>query len=261
MDLEMQEHYFHSVPKTKDDQSAGKQEDSVRLCIVFRTGSNFSQNSDSGRPCEDLGPKSFPLQIFGNHIPGLSEGNVYTRGQLFAMGAHRMQQRGISGKIETGADAIIVSGLREDKLGCDRFVQFVYAVEQRKGGKSVLTSFQKGLPIRIFRSSHYQSPYKAVSKDEHKTAIYRYDGLYKVVRHRNPLTPQRPFIFELLRVDPTAGAGKDDDAKRYSNIYSNNAVLAQYTRMGTIQSQEACAIGFHQNLIDCVHDLEAVKAS
>jgi len=217
MDREMQKHYFHSIPKSNNDIE--KREDSLRLCIVFRTGQNAEHSFDSGRPCDDLSPKEGPVQIFSNKILELAEGEVYTREQLFQMGAHRMQQRGISGNMETSADAMIISSLREDKLGCDRFHQFVYAVEQKKGGKAVLTSKEKNLPIRVFRSSHYESPFKAISMNERKSCstIYRYDGLYKVMRYREPVVPGRPFIFEFRRIDASKNAGSEAYPNRCSN--------------------------------------------
>ncbi|CAJ1953968.1 unnamed protein product [Cylindrotheca closterium] len=229
MDGEMQKYYFHSVPKSKETVGA---EESFRLSIVFRTGNDVYQLQDSGRPCENLAPKIRPAQIFGNKINGLDEGTLYSRAELFNMGAHRMQQRGISGNVKAGADAMIVSGLREDKLGVDHFCKLVYAVEQVKGGMSVMTSFNKGLPIRVFRSSNYQSRYKAISMSEMKDSStkYRYDGLYKVVKKRDPVTCKGPFIFELCRVE----AGTDEN----SNRFNNREVFVEYIKMGTMSTLE-----------------------
>ncbi|KAL3927363.1 MAG: hypothetical protein SGBAC_013116 [Bacillariaceae sp.] len=244
MDKQMQQHYFHSVPKTTNTVVS---EDSFRLSIVFRTGSDFMQWQDSGQPCENLAPKARPLQLFGNGILGLFEGETYTRSELFNMGAHRMQQRGISGKMKAGADAMIVSGLREDKLGRDYFHQLVYAVEQCKGGMSVMTSSKKGLPIRVFRSSNYESPYKANSMADAKNAStrYRYDGLYKVVTSCKPLENKNLFIFELHRLE----AGSDE----HSNRIDNKKVLAEYTQMGTMQTQEAYTeVKYRRGLMESV---------
>lgn len=244
MDGEMQEHYFHSVPKTKGPSFA---EDSFRLSIVFRTGRDSSQWQDSGRACENLAPRARPSQIFGKGILGLFEGGLYTRLELFNMGAHRMQQRGISGNMKAGADAMIVSGLREDKLGCDNFCQLVYAVEKLKGGMSVVMSYNENKPIRVFRSSNYKSPYRAITLNDTKesSTVYRYDGLYKVVNMCNPMTSKGPYIFELHRLDV--------DIEGYSNEFSNREALAIYASMGTVEIQEAYAtVGTCQNLMQKV---------
>jgi len=235
MDGKMQEFYFHSVPKTKD--TVATDDGSYRLSIVFRTGRDCSLSQDSGQPCEDLAPKVLPSQVFGKDILGLSEGRLYSRLELFNMGAHRMQQRGISGNMKAGADAMIVSGLRQDGLGCDRFHQLVYAVERKKGGVSVKTSFDKSLPIRVFRSSNYdESPYKATSMDDTKltSTRYRYDGLYEVVKYCEPLVKNGPYFFELHRLDSSSS----EDIDESPNEYANRDVLEEYTQMGTIQVQQ-----------------------
>lgn len=252
MDKEMQGHYFHSVPKTTD--TVVSEDDSFRLSIVFRTGRDFIQWQDSGQPCENLAPKVRPLQLFGNGILGLVEGETYTRLELFNMGAHRMQQRGISGNMKAGADAMIVSGLREDKLGRDYFHQLVYAVERYKGGMSVMTSSKNGLPIRVFRSSNYESPYKASKMADAKNAStsYRYDGLYEVVTSCKPLENENLFIFELHRLD----AGTDE----HSNRVANKNVLTEYTQMGTMQTQEAYTeVGYRRGLVESVAAMARIQ--
>ena len=93
-----------------------------------------------------------------------------------------MMQRGISGNTEKGCDAIIVSGLRADQLGKqdDKFSTFIYAAETNVGGGSLLTSFKKKFPIRVFRSCHLDNAYRYVASLATQASTYRYDGLYEI---------------------------------------------------------------------------------
>jgi len=234
MDEEMQKNYFHSVPKRP---KANATENTRRLSIVFRTGDSVRQSKDHGSPCLDLSPQLRVPQVFGNRINGLREGHVYTRAELFQMGAHRMLQRGISGNVQRGADALIVSGLREDKLGEDSFLELLYAVEKVKGGASVVTSYERELPVRVFRSSTYNSPYRAVSKSNAKGAskLYRYDGLYKVVNKRDPDVKLGPYNFELVRIRNNNDLETNDKLNLISNKY-----IVDYcrTELGTIHPDQ-----------------------
>lgn len=200
MDGEMQKHYVHSVPKTTDAEMS---EETARLCIVFRTGDDLSLKKDSGRPCTNpTKPQVRPQQIFGR-IPGLAECQVYRRTVLVQMGAHQQQNAGISGNMQSGADAIIVSGKREDGLEKDTFFHLTYAAERKIGALALVKSCEQELPVRVFRSSKYNSKYRAVSKDSftnNKNTIYRYDGLYKVTSYRNPRIPMGAYVFQLQRV-------------------------------------------------------------
>jgi hypothetical protein len=226
----MQRHYVHSVPREKKETK--EQDNSSRIAIVFRTGNEVRYSRDSGRPCTDLSPRTPKFQVFGNQIPGLVEGDVYPRSELFQRCAHLMQQRGISGNEITGADAIIVSGRREDGLGTDQFLKLMYAVESAKGAKSVVTSSKKKLPIRVFRSSIYKSPYRALRPPSfHKACqtVYRYDGLYRVMAFQEPSAPKGPFKFELHRID----AGPDD----MSNRIPNSEFVDNCCRLGTITDE------------------------
>jgi hypothetical protein len=223
----MQKHYVHSVPREKKETK--EQDNSSRIAVVFRTGNEVIYPRDSGRPCTDLSPITPRVQVFGNQIPGLVEGNVYSRAELFQRCAHLMQQRGISGNMITGADAIIVSGLREDGLGIDKFLKLMYAVEAAKGAKSVVTSSKQKLPIRVFRSSIYESPYRALRPppfDNAYQTVYRYDGLYRVVAFQEPSAPKGPFEFHLHRID----AGLDN----MSNRIPNSEFVDNCCRLGTM---------------------------
>jgi hypothetical protein len=224
MDGEMQKHYIHSVPKDRDKEKTK----SCRMVIVFRTGDKSSFYRDTGTACTDLSPRQPKMYVFGNKVANLEEGEIYTRPRLFEICAHLMQQRGISGNREKGCDAIIVSGLREDKLGSDYFLKLMYAAESAKGALSVLTSHQQKKPIRIFRSSGYMSPFHAVRSSSNKSkVVYRYDGLYQVVRFKKPEREKGPYQFWFERLE----AGINDDMM---NNISNCNFATHCERRGTL---------------------------
>jgi hypothetical protein len=175
---EMQEHYVHSLPP--DEHSKGSVE-GRRIIVVFRSGTQKVFKKDSGKPCNlaALEPRPDLCFTFGNEIKDLREGDIYGGRQLRAMNAHRSTQRSVSGNKVMGCDAITVSRDRED----DTFVRFSFAAETRVGGGSMLTSLQKGYPVRVFRTSALHNKYKAVAKKsgpKSKSNVYRYDGLYHI---------------------------------------------------------------------------------
>jgi hypothetical protein len=131
-----------------------------------------------------------------------------------------MTQKGISGNKAFGCDAIIVSGAREDGDGLDDFSHLVYVAESTVGGGSILTSAASTNRIRVFRSSVLQNPYqaRAVNQKKNASALYRYDGLYRVTKvsftdaesgitvyeapeHLSPIVSRRLYRFWLRRVE------------------------------------------------------------
>lgn len=101
----MQQFYLHGVPKNPNDV---KTESDLlqatenyynhryqRLVIVFRRGEYKEFTKDSGRPVTHHELQHAPLEnykkreyTFGS-IPKLTEYHLYTRRQLFNIGAHR----------------------------------------------------------------------------------------------------------------------------------------------------------------------------
>ncbi|CAJ1931798.1 unnamed protein product [Cylindrotheca closterium] len=218
MDGEMQKYYLHSVPKRNRDEEEQDHADKRRISVVFRAGDEVFVKRDSGRPCKNLSAKPRPTQTFGR-INELFEGHLYTRSKLFNLNAHRVQQRGISGNRKTGADAIIISGRRKDNFEQDNFRFLEYAAEGRIGAIGLVESYNKRLPIRVFRSSTYRSRYRAIPKSIHKDkrTKYRYDGLYKIVSYTKPVVQKGAFVFELHR----SKVGSDP----YSNLIRNKEML------------------------------------
>lgn len=231
----MQKHYLHSVPKRKKDHDSRR-----RLTVVFRAGDEVLVGKDSGRPCENLSPKARRGQIFGR-INELFEGDLYTRLELFNLSAHRMHQRGISGNRETGADAILVSGRRDDNFEYDDFLSLTYAAERRIGALGLVESYNKSLPIRVFRSSKYKSPHRAIAKctNTDTPTKYRYDGLYNVVSYSKPRVPKGPFVFNLHRSE----AGNDT----YSNHFRKKEMSGRCTALGTNTSDSYLTTTVEEN--------------
>ena len=99
-----------------------------------------------------------------------------------------MPQRGISGCYQSGADAIIVSGKR---FGCDDFENLKYVAEWRIGANSLVISFLRQSPIRVFRSAEYihinNMAGRATFCTNNTSNFYRYDGLYRIAYINAPV--------------------------------------------------------------------------
>ncbi|GKY93598.1 hypothetical protein MPSEU_000327200 [Mayamaea pseudoterrestris] len=205
MDGELQKHYFHSVPKivhpsnetkvanvdiaaansaaTSDEQQQPpEQQDThnLRIAVIFRCGDSIQVARDSGVP-SDWSPKPPLMRQFGRSIPGLTEGELYTKSQLLHMGAHEGLQKGVSGSRQHGCNAIAVSGLRLDGKGFDNnFAKMQWYVEWSNGGSAMWATALKGLPIRVFRSTDLNSVWRAHSTVKVSVKSFRYDGLYMI---------------------------------------------------------------------------------
>lgn len=81
MDGEMQKHYVHGVPMSKDTTAAS------RTAIVFRQGRYEEYTRDSGVPLRNLEPRIVATPSFGR-VNGLVEGELYSRNQMRKLGAH-----------------------------------------------------------------------------------------------------------------------------------------------------------------------------
>ena len=245
MDGKMQISYSHSVPAAPN--LIGNDTDK-RIAIVFRVGDEVKVVKDSGRALRDLAPRKMLSNFFGNNISSLQEGHIYKRKELLSMGAHLMAQRGISGNVHVGCDAIIISGLRPDKLGNDsNFIEIMYAAESKVGARSVIKSAKTNRPIRIFRSSGYRNAFRAQSlglKKSKGSKFYRYDGLYKVKKFVPPKDEKKePFKFYLERVQ----AG---DADSGSNKISNEMIQKHCENLGTMLKEDERDF---VNFVECEH--------
>mmetsp|Transcript_10963 Transcript_10963/g.27767 ORF Transcript_10963/g.27767 Transcript_10963/m.27767 type:complete len:316 (+) Transcript_10963:166-1113(+) len=186
MDGLMQESYSHCVPKDNaSTDKRNKNKRSRRICVVLRTGDEKYFEKDTGEACIDLSPRKAVKYHYG-HVPGLKEGNMYTRRELKKMNAFQLPQRGISGSYKSGADAIIVSGKR---CGCDTIDHLKYVAEWRIGANSLVISFFNERPVRVFRSAKYIRTYnlgKTNGALNGGNGFYRYDGLYSIIGMHAP---------------------------------------------------------------------------
>lgn len=150
-----------------------------------------------------------PARVFGE-IPGVAPGTTFeSRNELHESGVHRPLQAGISGGANEGADSIVVSGGYEDDE--DRGDVIVYTghgandpttgkqvadQELSAGNAALVVSQQRGYPVRVVRGSGGDPRYSP-------TSGYRYDGLYRVMRHWDEIGASgfRIFRYELERID------------------------------------------------------------
>jgi hypothetical protein len=156
-----------------------------------------------------------------------------------------MAQKGISGNKDFGCDAIIVSGARADGEGLDNFSHLVYCAESTVGGGSILKSMALKNCIRVFRSSVLQNPYQARAAHEKKnaSALYRYDGLYRVTQvsfadevsginmyeapeHLSPIVSRRLYRFWLRRIEASTDA--------YTNQMADDSFMDYCRSQGTM---------------------------
>lgn len=124
------------------------------------------------------------------HIVGVSVGSCFPdRRHLHDSGVHRPLQAGISGSQYDGADSIVVSGGYEDDIDFgDRLVytgaggnnpatgEQIADQQLTRQNLALVVSEQERLPVRVTRGSGGDPTYSPSSG-------YRYDGLYRVVRH------------------------------------------------------------------------------
>ncbi len=87
----MQESYSHCVPKDNaSTDKRNKNKRSRRICVVLRTGDEKYFEKDTGEACIDLSPRKAVKYHYG-HVPGLKEGNMYTRRELKKMNAFQVR--------------------------------------------------------------------------------------------------------------------------------------------------------------------------
>ena len=120
-------------------------------------------------------------------IPGVAPGTAFpTRRALREAGVHRVDQAGIVGRENEGAESIVVSGGYEDDEDFGSMIVYtghggrdprtgaqVAHQELHRGNMALAVSCAEGLPVRVIRGSGGDS---AISPP----TGFRYDGLYYV---------------------------------------------------------------------------------
>lgn len=129
------------------------------------------------------------VRTFGE-IPGEAEGKSYESREAVRLARlHAHKQAGISGTAREGADAIVLNGGYPDDRDYGDLIIYTGhgGQDSRKrqvadqtlddpGNAGLVKSQLDGLPVRVIRGYEEDSPH-APEKG------YRYDGLYRVVRH------------------------------------------------------------------------------
>ena len=220
MDGEMQKNYTHGVPAAWEergnlDHSQLELDPSdQRISIVFRQGRKTKYKKASGKPCTNLKPcTSHGSNPVYGAIFGLQEGHLYSREVICKMNAHSSQRRGVSGNKKDGCDAIMVAGKGEVQ-GKDTILELTYSASTSGGGaEGMLLSQKEALLIRVFRTTTYAHPNRAILPADygHKQitgAYYRYDGLYEIQKSEEYLVEteddecrgkKKRFVFQLSR--------------------------------------------------------------
>jgi putative restriction endonuclease len=122
---------------------------------------------------------------------GVIVGDLFIdRMDLHSSGVHRPTQSGISGTAYDGSDSIVLSGGYVDDKDYGDVILYTGAGGQNEartkqvqdqdenlpGNAGLITSFARGLPVRVSRGSRWKSPFSPSSG-------YRYAGLYLVTGH------------------------------------------------------------------------------
>jgi len=127
--------------------------------------------------------------IFGE-IGGIDEGDLFVgRKEMMPTSFHRSWGKGIDGNGKEGASAIVLSGGYKDDFDEGKVIVYTGAGGRDEKGKwvknqswdntgnaALLTSEDKGYPIRVIRGSNHKSEFSPSNG-------YQYGGLYRIVEH------------------------------------------------------------------------------
>ena len=179
MDELVQEYYVHAMMKTKEpnEENCNFQ----RMSIIFRNG-EAKTCKDNGWHVEDCSPSKPNEYVFGNMSGVLQEGECYSRGELLKCHAHVNRQGNIAGNMSVGCPSIIVKNLATDQDE-DQYHFLTYVASDKSHPLTLLKSFSRQKPIRVFRSSSGNREigkyFPSIPSDN--KVKYRYDGIYYVV--------------------------------------------------------------------------------
>jgi SAD/SRA domain len=150
------------------------------------------------------------------------EALLHSSSHLFFF-TNSLLQRGVSGNHRVGCNAIVVSGKKNREYSEDTFVGLAYAATAKEGAMSLMRSWKNGNLIRVFRSSKYDSEFRADPLDgknsradpldgknsradpldgKNSSTLYRFDGLYEIYDvscRENELTGKQVFQFAMAQ--------------------------------------------------------------
>jgi SAD/SRA domain len=205
----MQKGYVHAVmklPRSKIDNGR-------RMAIVFRNGKETHVGHDSGYLLSSIdAPERLTNYTFGSMNDMISEGKLYSREYMYHSGAHFNERGGVSGNMNDGCPSIVVTNLFPELGEFDAFLYISYYAEPRQRSGALRKSYDKKLPIRVFRSSKgTKGQFHPSSKFPHHVC-YRFDGVYYIIyvkqRYGNHELQGREtrkkegFVFYLVRSEP-----------------------------------------------------------
>lgn len=140
------------------------------------------------------------------HVPIGSTFNSYE--EMNAVGVHRSNGSGISGREDEGADSVVVSDGYEDDE--DNGSEIIYTGHGgnvsgkqvrdqvlKRGNLALVRSQLEGLPVRVIRGPHKGSSYAPTESK------YRYDGLFRVESHWHQVGKSgfKVWRFRLIKLD------------------------------------------------------------
>ncbi|MDR8414117.1 HNH endonuclease [Nonomuraea sp. 3-1Str] len=194
-------------------------------------------------------------RTFGQ-IPGHPEGSTYrTREELRMAGLHAHNQAGISGTPRDGADAIVLNGGYPDDH--DEGDLIIYTgqggqngrkeqiADQRyeKGNAGLVLSQYEGFPVRVIRGHEEESLHAPLTG-------YRYDGLYRVVRHwfKKRADGYRVLQFRMVKIGSMYDIQDLGDLE--SDEYSDSSTTGPVSRIESVVARLARKASVVRNIKD-----------
>ncbi|GMH99295.1 hypothetical protein TrST_g3156 [Triparma strigata] len=167
--------FKQGIPTTVDEDSG--------VCVVENTNASINRYPWLKKKVDPLKPANRRAPVTFGHISGFAEGSIASRMKLY-LGRMCNDQRGVSGNVTLGVDALVFS--RNDfTLGeKDGFYWLCYVCKRSEGGGGLNLSYLTGKPVRVLRSSNLKaSQFAPLNKDAKSiAACYRYDGLYTIIK-------------------------------------------------------------------------------
>ena len=144
--------------------------------------------------------------MFGE-VPGVAIGDTFTnRRAAYDVGVHRQLQAGIVGRAADGAESIVLAGgYVDDEDYGDVIVYTGHGGNDPGSHRQVADQDLTHQNLALARNEDEGIPVRVVRKDS-VSGLFRYDGLYRVVRHwhevgRDGFRIQR-FRLERMLVEP-----------------------------------------------------------
>ncbi|NYF43005.1 YDG/SRA domain-containing protein [Streptosporangium sandarakinum] len=205
------------------------------------------------------------VRTFGE-IPGYPEGwqpRTGKREELRLAGLHAHNVAGISGTAKEGADAIVLNGgYPDDRDYGDVIIytghggqdprtkkQIAHQTLNDSGNAGLVKSELDKLPVRVIRGFEEKSPHAPLTG-------YRYDGLYRVIRHwfKERYDGFRVCQFLMIKIGSTYDAG-DLQSPAEANIGELLEVLDDQAKPASRTTSTVNKINRRAELVKKVKDL------